>query len=360
MANILKPMNQFFSSSLWQQTVAGNTLQDYGFALLALVVLMIGFKIAQVVVIKRLAALAKRTKTDIDDVFIKAINTLRPPFYGFLAFYVAINFLTVEGLTKRVIDAIFIIWITYQVIVAIQTVVNHSIEKRAVHKANDPSSRAMVRFIGQLVRAALWVFGALVILSNLGVNVTSLIAGLGIGGIAIALALQNILGDLFSSFAIYFDKPFAVGDYITIGEHKGTVQKIGIKTTRIKALSGEEVVIANRELTTARVQNFKKLEERRVALNFGVVYDTSPSKLREIPSIVKVIIESQPQVRFGRAHFKEFGASALTFEVIYYVTTPDYNVYMDTQQNINFAVNERFTKEKISMAYPTQTLYLKK
>jgi small-conductance mechanosensitive channel len=196
------------------------------------------------------------------------------------------------------------------------------------------------------------------VLSNAGVDITSLIAGLGIGGIAVALALQNVLSDLFSSFAIHFDKPFLVGDFIIVGDQMGVVEKIGIKTTRIRALQGEELVFANKELTDAHIQNFKKMRERRVVFSIGVLYETPQKHLQEISWLLRSIIEKQEQVRFDRAHFARFDASALTFEVVYYVLSDEYTTYMDIQQQINFAILEAFSARHISMAYPTQTVYL--
>jgi len=198
------------------------------------------------------------------------------------------------------------------------------------------------------------------VLSNLGVNITSLVAGLGIGGLAIALALQSVLSDLFSSFSIYFDKPFQVGDYIIVGKHSGTVEKIGIKSTRIRASQGEEIVISNQELTSARVQNFKKLKERRNTTSIGVTYETSTDKLKKIPDIIKYIIEEEKNARFDRVYFTTFADSALVFDLVYYVKSDAYSVYLETQQNINFKIKEAFEKEGIDMAYPTQTIYLTK
>ncbi|MCK5590629.1 MAG: mechanosensitive ion channel family protein, partial [Candidatus Pacebacteria bacterium] len=173
-------------------------------------------------------------------------------------------------------------------------------------------------------------------------------------------AFQNILEDLFSSFAILFDKPFKVGDFIVVGEHKGVVQKMGIKTTRLKSTGGEEIVISNKELTSARLQNFKKMKERRIGFNFGVTYETPTGKLKAIPGTVKDIIDSIEKARFDRSHFTQFDDSALTFETVYYVTTSDYVVYRDIQQEINLRIKELFEKDGIDMAYPTQTIYLNK
>ena len=206
----------------------------------------------------------------------------------------------------------------------------------------------------------LWAIGLLLILSNLGIDVTSLIAGLGIGGIAIAFALQNILSDLFGSFSIYFDKPFKIGDFIVAGAHSGVVEKIGIKTTRLRALQGEEIVISNTELTSARVQNFKKMEKRRIVSSFGILYETPIEKIKNVKQIVKNIFDSLENTELGRIHFKELGDFSLNFEVVYNITTGDYDVYMDAQEKFNFALVEAFEKEGIGFAYPTQKVFLDK
>ena len=209
------------------------------------------------------------------------------------------------------------------------------------------------------IRFLLWSIGALLILSNAGVDITSLVAGLGIGGLAVSLALQNILSDLFASFSLAVDKPFEIGDFIVVGEHKGTVKHIGMKTTRITALEGEEVVISNAELTSARVQNYKKMQKRRIVMSIGVTYDTTPEKIERANAIVKDAISLQENAEFDRSHFKEFGNSALVFEIIFFMLTSDYTVYMDTQQAINMEIHQKFQEEGIEMAFPTQTVYVK-
>ena len=202
--------------------------------------------------------------------------------------------------------------------------------------------------------------GLLLILSNLGFDITTLIASLGIGGVAIALAVQSILSDLFNSLSIYVDKPFTVGDFIIVGDHMGTVQKIGLKTTRIQALQGEEIVISNSELTSSRVRNFKQMQKRRIVFAFGVTYDTSTEKVKKIPEMVKNAIDPLEKAEYDRAHFKNFGDSSLDFEVVYYVLTGDYTEYMDIQQSINLRIMEEFEKEGIEMAFPTRTVHLVK
>jgi small-conductance mechanosensitive channel len=212
--------------------------------------------------------------------------------------------------------------------------------------------------IGFLTRITLWSGVALLILGTLRINITALVAGLGIGGVAVALALQNILGDLFASLSILLDKPFAVGHFIVVDDVAGTVEHVGIKSTRIRSLSGEEIILANGDLLKCRIHNYKKLLERRVLFTFGITYNTPSEKLATVPAAVRAIIEKIPKTRFDRAHFKEFGDSALNFEVVYFVLDQDYNLYMDIQQQINLAMVRRFAEENIEFAFPTRTLYV--
>jgi len=214
--------------------------------------------------------------------------------------------------------------------------------------------------ISFLIKLALFTVLFLLILANFGIDITALIAGLGIGGIAIALALQNILGDLFASLSIAMDKPFVIGNFINVDTFFGTVEHIGLKTTRVKSISGEQIIFSNADLLSSRVRNFKKMEERRILFAFGVTYEIGSDKLKAIPSIVKEIIQSKEDVRFDRVHFKEFGDFSLNYEVVYYVLVPDYSVYMDIQQQINLELYERFEKVGIDFAYPTQLVYINK
>ena len=252
-----------------------------------------------------------------------------------------------------------IAWVILQVIIATQILIDYVVRKK-MGEEEDVAAENAINILGKLSKWILWSVGLLLILSNLGINVTSLIAGLGIGGIAIALALQNTLSELFSSFSIYFDKPFIPGDFIVVGDKKGTVEKIGIKTTRLKALQGEELVISNKELTSAQIQNFKKMKDRRISFSFGITYETPVDKIKKIPGMVQEIIEGENGTRFDRAHFSRFDDSALNFDVVYYVQTGDYTKYMDTQQNINIKIMEAFEEMGIAMAYPTQTIYIAK
>jgi small-conductance mechanosensitive channel len=352
---------QSFEHPLWSRTFLGNSVGEYTVALVALLVLVLLFKVLQRLVLQAFRRLAKRTRTDIDDMLIRIVDSFHPPFYSFLAFYLALRFLSIDPTLSKVLDVVIISWAAYQGVVAVQIVLDYAVQKRFQGEGEeDPDTRAAVRFMRNLVRATLWVLALLLVLSNLGVNITSLVAGLGIGGIAVAFALQNILGDLFSSFVIHFDKPFKIGDFIIVGEHMGTVERVGIKTTRIRALQGEEIVISNQELTGARIQNFKRMDERRVVHGIGVTYDTPAEKMERIPGIIGSIVDPIDGVRFDRAHFKGFGASSLDFEVVYYILSSDYNEYMDLQQKINMAILKSFEAEGVSFAFPSQTVYLAK
>jgi len=343
-------------NDFWTQEFLGNTTKEHAIALAVFIGLIIIFKIFKTIILHRLEKLAKKTKTEIDDAVIEVFKTIKPPFYIYLAFYIAIQTLNFTGLASRIITALLIIWIVFLLVKAAQIFIDVLFRKKL--DEGERTTKSAIGAIKLIAKIILWSFGLLIVLSNLGVNITSLVAGLGVGGIAVALAVQNILSDLFSSFAIYFDKPFVVGDFIVIGEHKGTVEKIGIKTTRIRSLQGEEIVISNQELTSARIQNFKKMQKRRITFSIGVLYETPSEKLKKIPQMIKTIIDAVDKTEFDRAHFKEFGDFALIFEIVFYIESGDYTDYMNAQQEINLKINQAFAQENIEMAYPTQTINL--
>ena len=207
-----------------------------------------------------------------------------------------------------------------------------------------------------LVRGVLWLLGLIFILDNLGINVTSMVAGLGIGGIAVALAAQAVLGDLFSALAIHLDEPFVVGDFITVDDFKGTVERIGIKTTHLRSLSGELLVMGNSKLTSSPIRNYKKMHERRVALKFGLLYSTPEAALAEMPGAVRALVEKDKSLRFDRAHFSGLGESSLDFEVVYYILDADYNKHMDSQQRLLLELVADVRKRGLAFAYPTRTV----
>jgi small-conductance mechanosensitive channel len=216
-----------------------------------------------------------------------------------------------------------------------------------------------VHALGYIVRVAVVALLLIIALDNIpGVEVTALLASLGVAGIAVALALQSVLADLFASLVIAIDKPFVINDFIIVGEFMGTVEKIGIKTTRLRSLSGEQVIFSNSDMLNSRIRNYKRMWERRIVFSIGVTYETPYEKLSRIPTIIQKVIEAQEKARFDRAHFASYGDFSLNFEIVYYVLSADYNEYMDVQQTINLAIFKLFEEAGISFAYPTRTLYV--
>lgn len=336
--------------------VGQNTVRDIGMALMVFLGVFLALEFGKYLCIGQVQKIARRTKNTIDDAVLTLIREIKSPVCAAVALYVAIQFVVLPGMAVKVIQAIVLVAVVYEILRFTERFFDFVISRKFT--GGDGDHVQSLIHLG--IRIALWVTAALLILSNLGLDITSLIASLGIGGIAIALALQNILGDLFSAFSIYFDKPFQVGDFIVIGEHMGVVKKIGLKTTRIEAIGGEELIVPNTELTGARVQNFKRLRKRRVPFTFGVTYDTSLDKMQKIPDIVKKIIEKIDNATFDRVHFRTFAESSLEFEVVYFVQSGDYNMYCDIQQDMNFRIVEAFAKEGIAMAFPTRTVHLVK
>lgn len=345
-----------------QTTILGNTLENILIFLIVFVVLYFSFKVVQSMLLSRLGKLAKSTKTKIDDTLIKIFKSIKPSFYSFLSFYIAIRFLNIADIIKSVVDGVIIVWVIYQTVVALQIFINYLFgrleEKEDLDDEGAGSRKMAIQLLGKIAKGVLWTVAVLMILSNLGVNITSLIAGLGIGGVAVALALQGVLGDLFSAFVIYFDKPFVVGDFIVIGDSMGTVEKIGIKTTRIRALQGEEIVLSNTTLVSGEIHNFKRMSDRRIVFEVGVEYDTPQETLERIPEMIKNSFNEVEDVRFGRAHLREFGDSALIFEVVYNVLAGDFDTYMNRNQKILFNIRKEFQKENISFAFPSRAVYL--
>lgn len=344
-------------SQLLSYRFLGNSLREYLLALVIFVLVISVLKIFKKIVIKKLKHLADHTRIEFDNLLIEILESIGWPFYFLLALWIASQFISLPAKAARFFSYFLLIVVAYYAVMALQRLVGFSVAKLKEAGKLDSSIANLLNQVGKWV---LWLIVALVVLQNLGFNVTTLIAGLGIGGIAIAFALQSILSDIFAYFSIHFDKPFETGDFIILDGDLGVVQKIGLKSTRIRTLWGEELVISNKELTEKRVHNYKKMRERRIHFNFGVVYQTPSEKLKKIPQIVTEIFDRMELARLDRVHFKSFGDFSLVFEVAYYILTGDYNKYMDIQQEINFALKERFEKEKIEFAYPTQTIFLEK
>ncbi len=345
---------------LLKETYWGNTILQYLIAAGFFVGGIIMVSIFKTIILIRLKKWAGKTKTTIDDFLIVGIQKSIVPILFYGSFYIALRTLNISPDVGNILNIASVFVITFFAIRLITSILDFSITSySSMHEAGDQKTKQL-KSLSALARFLVWGIGLIFLLDNLGFDISAVIAGLGIGGIAVALAAQSILGDLFSYFTIFFDKPFELGDYILVGDKNGTVEHIGIKTTRIRALSGEQLVFSNTDLTSSRIHNFKKLQKRRITFQIGVIYETHEEKLQKISDIVEKIIKEEQNAQFDRGHFKSFGDFSLNFEFVYYVLSADYAKYMDVQQVINYKIFEQFSKEGIEFAYPTQTLFMNK
>ncbi len=308
---------------------------------------------------RQLSRLVEKTDTKWDDHFVRAIGKTKFLFLCALGLYAASLTLELKAPSATFMNRFVVISLIVQGGLWLGVVLRALIEShREDAKENDPARLSTISMIGFLLRVVLWATVLLLVLDNLGIDITALVAGLGIGGVAVALAVQNILGDLFASLSIVLDKPFVVGDFLMVGDFLGSVEHVGLKTTRLRSLSGEQLVFSNNDLLTSRIRNFGRMAERRVVFKLGVTYQTPREKLRRIPELIREAIEAQDATRFDRSHFSAYGDFSLNFETVYYVLSADYNEYMDIQQAIHFQVHEAFEEEGIEFAYPTQTVFV--
>lgn len=341
--------------------IFGNSIQAWLIAvLITLLLTMIAWLVKQVF-IARLIHITDKTKTRLDNVVVRVLSQTKLYLMVILAFYFGSMTLTLPERTGYWLGRVAFFTALIQIAVWGNELITSLIQRYQEENLEDKAGNVTtMRAASFLVKLALFSIILLLALDNAGVKIDTLIASLGIGSIAVALAVQNILADLFASLSIAYDQPFVIGDFIIVDDYLGTVENIGLKTTRVRSLSGEQLIFANNDLLNSRIRNYKRMEERRIVFSFGVTYQTPHALLEKIPGMVREIVESQEHTRFDRAHFKTFGDSSLVFEVVYYVLTPEYNLYMNIQQNINLALVKRFEADKIEFAYPTQTLYLKK
>ncbi|HZF25049.1 MAG TPA: mechanosensitive ion channel family protein [Steroidobacteraceae bacterium] len=333
----------------------GNSILRWGLALLALLLTFTVLPILR----RYISALRKRrpaseTHTVLDVVSLLAQKTTSVLLWSIVVWSAHLLLILpprVDQAIKYVITVV--VWV--QIGIWIGTVAAYFIDRTRT-TSRDPSHNASLTIVQFVARLAIWSIVLLVALDNLGVNITALVTGLGIGGIAVALAVQTVLGDLLASISIAFDKPFAVGDALTIGQDSGTVEQIGVSSTRLRSVGGEQLIISNADLLKSRVRNFGRMYERRVLFTIGVAYETPRDKLTRIPGIIEAAIRAQEKTRFERSHFTAFGSSALTFESVYFVLDPDYIRYANIQQAINFRIHEELGNLGVQFAYPTQRL----
>ena len=344
---------------IWDKDLyLGSTLQAWTIAgAVTLGVLVLAWLVKSMFA-ARLKALAQRTTTQLDDLLAELIGDLRLPLLTILAVVIGTRFLNLPTRLDKAVTIATVIAVGLQLIISSRLIIDFALQlliRRSLGADGKPdpgvaSSLGVLRFVGMIVIGAVVLILAL---DNMGIAVTPLLTGLGIGGIAVALAVQNVLSDLFASLAILLDKPFVVGDNIQVGTQAGTVERIGIKTTRVRATGGEQLVFANNDLLKGVLQNFKRMDERRVAFNLNIRYSVGPEKLRQIPEIVEASLIPQSMVRFDRCNLRTLGDWAVIFEVVYFVKTPDFSTHVKVQESFNLAVLERFAQEGILFAYPT-------
>ena len=339
----------------------GTPVLQWGIALLAAVVAFGLLYLLRRVLLAQLRRFVGQTDTEIDDLASEAVAATRTWYLATIAIWVGTLFLVFPEAMRerftRLIALVTLFQIGLWAAAAIRGYIARITQKKL---GDDPASVTTIRALGFLAIALVWAAVVLMALDNLGVEVTAMVAGLGIGGVAIALAVQNVLGDLFASLSIILDKPFVYGDFVVIGDMSGTIEKIGLKTTRVRSLSGEQLVFSNSDLLNSRIRNYKRMFERRIVFSLRVVYQTPREQVAMIPQMIRAAVEEQEDVRFDRAHFLKFGDFSLDFEVVYYVLDPSYNVYMDRQQAINLHIMDSFERAGIEFAYPTQTLFMER
>ncbi len=345
---------------MFEYQFEGNTVASWAWAIVVAIALLVTLAATRRVAVRRLTSLAATSDAKFIALAGELATGLRRWFLWAAALFVAATMLSLPPSIHALLRGLFVVTLALQIGLWGQAVIRHVIAAHVAGDDGEGAARTTATFATFAARAVLWALLLLLLLDNLGVNIGSLLAGLGVGGVAVALAVQNVLGDVLASLSIALDRPFVVGDFIVVDSLAGTVEHIGLKTTRVRSLSGEQIVFSNGDLLRSRLHNYKHLAERRVVLSFGVLYQTTAEQLAAIPGMVREAVEATPRTRFDRAHLKSFAASSLDFEVVYYALDPDYTVHMDAQQEILLTIFRRFDERGIGFAYPTQTVYVQR
>lgn len=330
--------------------IIGNPLSSYLAAALTFVGMLGVLYLARYIILQRLQALALKTETDLDDFLVGLLGRIRAPEYHLIAFYIAARGLDMGGGFDKAFHFIFVLILSYRAATLLQACAVYGLRKAVGVDAQDMGKHSAMQSLRLLISVFIWIGAAIFFLDNLGINISTVVAGLGIGGVAVALAAQHILGDLFSSFVIFMDKPFRLGDVISSNGLLGTVESVGIKATRLRSLSGEIVVVPNKDLTSSCVSNFRDMTRRRVVLNFRLSHSTAHAKAAAVPEMIRKAVSAAPKTTFDRAHLSGLADTGLSFEAVYYVEDPDYAVFMQTQHLVDLALLERLQSEGISFA----------
>lgn len=339
----------------------GNTVLSYCYAAFFFAAALAALYFLREIIFKKLKDLASKTETDLDDLAIDLISTIRAFEYQLIALYIALRHLARTPGFDKVLHMVILLVFSYRAVTMLLRLVNYWINKIAVQRNLSGQARtSMVHGAQVILKSVVWIVAALFVLDNMGVNVSAVLTGLGIGGVAVALAAQAILGDIFNFFVILLDKPFAIDDFITSDAVSGTIEHIGLKSTRIRSLSGEMVVVSNSNLLNSRIYNYKDLAKRRIAFKTSVVYGTGPELLKKIPELIKKAVQARPKAEFDRCNLCACGPSSLDFETVYYLNEPDYAAYMAAHEQVLLSIIEGFAAAGAEFAYPTQTVLVRK
>jgi small-conductance mechanosensitive channel len=348
------------SIEILQYEFLGNTVLQILFALMAFIVFKQVFRLIVKFVLSKLAEMSKTSETKLDDYIIQMVKKIHPRVYDFISLYLSIKiFLDFEPGLMGFLHGLLTFVLIFQIVLSCNSLIAYILKRLLKMDDSKDEDQTMLHGLILLAKILLWTIGFVLLLANIGVDITSLVTSLGIGGIAVALAVQNILGDIFAAFSIYFDKPFVNGDFIMINSDKlGVVKKVGIKTTRIQTLQGEELIVGNKELTSSYIQNFKRMLRRRVAFDIGVTYDTTTAELKRAVEIIREAINKVENTTLDRVNFREFAAYSLNIECVYYHESPDYADYMVRREEINWIIKDKFKEAGIDIAFPTRSLIL--
>ena len=343
---------EFLNYVFWNNTVLDYLVFLGVLALGAVVIFMLGR-----MALRRIAAYYEATQSPYAQLTLSGIKQYLLPTAYFTLFYICTRTLVLNEKLAKIVRGVSVLFAIVMGAIFFASLAALFFTK--LGKGKGDSASLAIKWLIRLSKGVIWGIALILFLDNIGVKITSLVTGLGIGGVAIAFAAQSALSDIFCFFTIFFDKPFEIGDFIIAGDHMGTVEHIGVKTTRLRAIGGEQLIVSNADLTGSRIRNYKTMQQRRVSFTLGITYDTPTEKLKAIPQLIQTIVEETEDATFARAHFASFGSYSLNFEVVYFVQSADYDRYMDINQRINLAIKDGFEKLGISFAFPTSIVQMR-
>ena len=347
----MEKINQMFQSAL-----NVNPIENYLFAILIFIIIIILVKLTKQKLLKKISEISEKSTNKIDDLIIPTIVNISNAFYYLLALYISTKILIIPDHLSKILSGLLFLFVIYETIIIVKNIFHLWVTKK-IEKNNTKSTVTILGAIEKFFNFFLWIIAIFFLLSHYGVNINTLVAGFGIGGIAIAFAFKSILQDIFAYFSIVLDQPIKEGDYIKTAELKGTVKRIGIKSTRLKALEGKEIIIPNDKIISEKLENYGDATYRRISIIIGVSYDTPVPKLKEIKKELQKIVESFEKTKFIRCHLKSLADWSLEFELVYNIANRNYITYMDTNESINLQILQYFKKAKIEIPYPTRTVY---